>query len=92
MLWIWLWVWWCVAMELAGAARDRELVELDLPVKVEGHSDLVLLGTLVGWRHGVVITAWCVRAATATKRARATCVDGWRVGNVACAEVLACRW
>ena len=47
-------------MELAGAARDRELVELHLAEVVEGHSDLVLLGTLVGWlaprscRHGVV--------------------------------------
>ena len=67
-------------MELAGAARHRELVEVDLAEVVEGHSDLVLLGTLVGWRHGVVITAWCVRAATATKPARATCADGWRVG------------
>ena len=57
-------------MELAGAARHRELVELDLAEVVEGHSDLVLLGTLVGWRHGVVIMARCVRAATATKRAR----------------------
>ena len=68
MLWIWIWisVWRCVAMELAGAARDRELVELDLAEVVEGHSHLVLLGTLVGWRHGVVITAWCVRAATTT--------------------------
>ena len=38
-------------MELAGAARDRELVELDLAEVVEGHSDLVLLGMVVIWGH-----------------------------------------
>lgn len=47
-------------MELAGAARDRELVELDLAEMVEGHSHLVLLGTLVGWRHGVLTACTCV--------------------------------
>ena len=86
LLWIWMWVWWCVAMELAGAARDRERVELHLAVVVAGHSDLVLLGTLVGWlaprscHHGVVRASGDIDK---TKRERVRAPPAWMDGGSA---------